>query len=272
MKKIPGLKVRIGGALAYGAFMLVGLGWNIWSFQVAMLILFLLSIKEFRNLERLGTGIYYKYGVYLLASFAVSGFFFFCSASLSFLQLVKFFLLLGMGHHLFAFAALWFGKESWYFSWPSWLRAALYIGLSFGTIFTYSVGLMIYEPVLTLLVLFSIWAADIGAFFAGTLLGKTTLHSKLSPKKTVEGLVGGILSSLLVVLAFSYFREMAIERVILFGLLIPLTGTMGDLFASAYKRRAGVKDTGSIIPGHGGVLDRIDAYLYCQPFVAYLLF
>ncbi|NBB89533.1 MAG: hypothetical protein GVX96_07105 [Bacteroidetes bacterium] len=272
MRKIGGLRLRIAGALAYGAFMLIGLGWNIWSFQVVMLTLFFISIWEFRNLERWGTGIYYNYGVYALAAFSVSGFFFLASASLSFSDLVKIALILGMGHHLLSFLAMWFGKESMYFSIPSWLRIALYIGMSFGALFTYSVGLMIYEPGLILLVLVAVWGADIAAFFVGSLMGRTPLHRRLSPKKTVEGLVGGMVGSFIIVFIGSYFREMNMTRIILFALIIPLCGTMGDLFVSAYKRRADVKDTGNIIPGHGGILDRIDAYLYCQPFVAYLLF
>ena len=272
MKEMKGLQRRIWGALAYGLFMVAGLSWNIWSFQVVMLTLFFLSLKEFRYLERKGTGVYYKYAVYALGAFAISGFFFFSSASLSFSGLVKVGLLFGIGHHLIAFLILWWGKEDAYFSWPSWLRGALYIGLSFGALFTYSVGLMLYEPSLILFVLFSVWAADIGAFFVGSQLGRTPLHTRLSPKKTVEGLVGGVLSSLLVAFAYSLFREMSLYEIFAFGLIIPLSGTMGDLFISAYKRRANVKDSGSIIPGHGGALDRIDAYIFCQPFVAYLLF
>ncbi len=272
MKQMKGIRLRIWGALAYGAIMILGLGWNIWSFQVVMLTFFFISIYEFRNLEKLGTGVYYKYGVYVLASLSVSGFFFFSAASLSFSLLVKIALILGVTHHIYAFATLWFGKEEWYFSWPSWFRAAMYIGLSFGALFTYSVGLMVYEPGLILFVLFAIWAADIGAYFVGSQLGRTPLHKRLSPKKTVEGLIGGILSSMIIVVAYSFFRDMSVLRILSFGLVIPISGTMGDLLVSAYKRRALVKDSGKIIPGHGGILDRIDAYLYCQPFVAYLLF
>ncbi len=273
MKQMKGIRLRVWGALVYGAIMILGLGWNIWSFQIVMLALFFLSLYEFRNLERLGTGVYYKYGVYALAAFSVSGFFFLSAASLSFSVLVRFALILGMVHHIVAFGTLWFGREEWYFSWPSWFRAAMYIGLSFGALFTYSVGLMLYEPGLILFVLFTIWAADIGAYFVGSQLGRTSLHKRLSPNKTVEGLIGGIVSSFIIVVAYSFFfRDMSVLRILSFGLVIPISGTMGDLLVSAYKRRALVKDSGKIIPGHGGVLDRIDAYLYCQPFVAYLLF
>ena len=230
-----------------------------------------LEYKEFRNLERLGTGVYYKYGVYFLAAFSASGFLFFSTASLSFSFLVEIAIVLGIAHHLFVFFTLWVGKEEWYFPWPSWFRAALYLGLSFGAIFTYSVALMNYDSKWVLLFLLAIWASDIGAYFIGSQFGKTALHTRLSPKKTVEGLAGGIVSSFLLVLIFSYFSEISALRIVLFSLLVPLTGTMGDLVVSAYKRRAGVKDSGKVIPGHGGILDRIDAYIYCQPFVAYLL-
>jgi phosphatidate cytidylyltransferase len=271
MKKMKDLQFRILGALLYGAAMLLGLSWNIWSFQIIMLILFVLSIREFRNLERLGTGVYYNYGVYFLAAFSVSGFLFFSTASLSFSFLVEIAIVLGIAHHLFVFFTLWVGKEEWYFSWPSWFRAALYLGLSFGAIFTYSLALLDYHSKWVLLFLLAIWASDIGAYFLGSQLGRRALHTRLSPKKTVEGLIGGIASCFLFLFVFSSFSEISLTRIVTIGFLVPLTGTMGDLVVSAYKRRAGVKDSGKVIPGHGGILDRIDAYIYCQPFVAYLL-
>jgi phosphatidate cytidylyltransferase len=271
MKRIEGLRKRIFGAIAYGLIMVAGFAWNIWSFQVVMLALFLFSLREFRMMERRGGGKYYKYGVYLLAALSVSGFLFLSAASLSFSTAVFILLVLGMLHHLLVFTMVWGGYKELYFQWPSWFRAACYIGLSFGAIFTYSITLMNYDRWPVLVVLFTIWASDIGAFFTGVQFGRHPLHLRLSPKKTVEGLLGGVVAALIVVASFKGILELSWSSVIILGITLSLTGAMGDLFASCYKRRAGIKDSGRLIPGHGGILDRIDAYIYCQPFVAYLL-
>ena len=135
-----------------------------------------------------------------------------------------------------------------------------------------------------------LWVNDTGAYLVGSLLGKHKLYPAVSPKKSVEGLVGGLVLSILVGALFGYFStEMAdcyfgsfgfsplsdiivgggdrlmeaLSRAI-FSLLIVVLGTLGDLFESVLKRQAKVKDSGNIIPGHGGVLDRLDSYLFAS--------
>ena len=112
---------------------------------------------------------------------------------------------------------------------------------------------------------------DMGAYFAGTAFGKHKLCPGISPKKTVEGAIGGVAASLLVtvVLCLIFRKTMIVPLVVTLPLCV--LGMVGDLFASAIKRAAGIKDYGKLIPGHGGVLDRLDSILMLAPCVALLI-
>lgn len=118
---------------------------------------------------------------------------------------------------------------------------------------------------------------DTGAFYAGTFFGKHKLCPKVSPGKTVEGFMGGLALSLIGGLAIKayFFPELPLAMTVIFLITVSVVGPVGDLFESALKRTGGVKDSGSIIPGHGGILDRIDALLFVAPvayvFKAYLM-
>ena len=117
-----------------------------------------------------------------------------------------------------------------------------------------------------------VFAGDTGAFYTGTYLGRHKLCPWVSPKKTIEGSLGGLAANVLVALAFKAFLLPMLATVpcILFALAIGAAGQAGDLFASEFKRSAGVKDSGALLPGHGGFLDRLDALLFASP-LAYLL-
>ncbi|MGH1394998.1 MAG: phosphatidate cytidylyltransferase [Trichormus sp.] len=125
---------------------------------------------------------------------------------------------------------------------------------------------------ITILTFLCIWAADIGAYTIGKFFGKTRL-SDISPKKTVEGAVFGISASLVVALVGSYYLQLPQFLVtgITLGLLIGLASLLGDLTESMLKRDAGVKDSGQLIPGHGGILDRTDSYIFTAPLVYYFV-
>jgi phosphatidate cytidylyltransferase len=124
-------------------------------------------------------------------------------------------------------------------------------------------------PRLLLFVLVLIWTSDSAAYFAGRALGKHPFAPHLSPKKTWEGSIAGFASSILV--AFAFMRWLSVPIVILLGAAAVgnIAGQIGDLLESAYKRSAGVKDSGSLLPGHGGMLDRIDALILAIPVVWY---
>jgi phosphatidate cytidylyltransferase len=126
-------------------------------------------------------------------------------------------------------------------------------------------------PKLLLLALVITWAADSTAYFVGRAIGKHPLAPHISPKKTWEGSIGGMLGSLLVAYVFSFWIHIPLPHLLAMGILGNLAGQMGDLLESAYKRSAGVKDSGDLLPGHGGILDRIDALILCIPVIWYYL-
>jgi phosphatidate cytidylyltransferase len=121
----------------------------------------------------------------------------------------------------------------------------------------------------TLLVFICIWATDSGAYFTGYAMGKHLLWPAISPKKTVEGSLGGIVLAIVAAIIFSLCAPhlLTIGKAIELGLAIGIIGQIGDLIQSAYKRAKGIKDTGNILPGHGGILDRVDSWLIVFPFL-----
>jgi phosphatidate cytidylyltransferase len=125
------------------------------------------------------------------------------------------------------------------------------------------------------LILLVAWIGDTGAYFAGRFLGKTKLYPAVSPKKTWAGAVGGAAGSVVAVAIIKLTRMEGLSWVDVFAIAIPgaVLGQLGDLAESLLKRSVGVKDSGALLPGHGGILDRIDAVLFIGPYVyAYLAF
>ena len=117
------------------------------------------------------------------------------------------------------------------------------------------------------------WASDTGAYVFGSLFGKTKLAIKISPNKTWEGSIGGLILAILTGIIFALLTNSEELHWINIAIIIVLFGTLGDLTESQIKRSCGVKDSGKILPGHGGILDRFDGVLFSAPFVlAYLHF
>ena len=119
----------------------------------------------------------------------------------------------------------------------------------------------------------TIWVADILAFWVGSWLGRHKLYPKISPKKTVEGLAGAVLGSVLVALIFRglFIPHLDLSIAMVMGILLGILGQLGDLTESMLKRSAQVKDSGTLFPGHGGMLDRLDSFLFTAPFLYYVL-
>jgi phosphatidate cytidylyltransferase len=119
-------------------------------------------------------------------------------------------------------------------------------------------------------ILFVLWLGDSGAYCVGKAIGRRKLLPAISPNKTVEGAVGGLLASLLTGFACKtiFLSELPGVHCFLLTLAIALAGQVGDLCESTFKRERGVKDSGNLLPGHGGILDRIDSLLFAAP-VAY---
>ena len=132
-------------------------------------------------------------------------------------------------------------------------------------------GLSRIGPRLLLFALAITWAADTTAYFVGRAIGKHPLAPHISPKKTWEGSIGSMLGSLLVAYAFSFWIRIPLPHLLIMAAVGNIAGQFGDLLESAYKRSAGVKDSGGLLPGHGGILDRIDALILCIPVIWYYL-
>ena len=151
------------------------------------------------------------------------------------------------------------------------LFGAFYVAVPFGLI-----SYMVYSPVFdnefngSILVafLFLIWVSDSGAYIIGSMFGKHKLFERISPKKTWEGFLGGGFFSLIAAFIISLLiEEIALIHWLAIAILTVVFGTFGDLIESLLKRKVNVKDSGTILPGHGGILDRFDSLLFAAPVV-----
>ena len=136
--------------------------------------------------------------------------------------------------------------------------------------FSYIVRLDEIEPVGRQLVLFTlvlVWAGDMLAYFVGKSLGRVPMAPALSPKKTWEGALGNILASMIVAVLFAKWMQTDVITLLVIAGVANIAGQAGDLIESAYKRGAAVKDSGGLLPGHGGMLDRIDSLVLATPAV-----
>jgi len=125
-----------------------------------------------------------------------------------------------------------------------------------------------FNPVIIIGVLFIIWIYDTTAYLSGTAFGRHKLNKKISPNKSWEGVIGGTIAALAMgILNSVIFKEYEIINWLIISILTVIFGTLGDLFESVIKRRLNVKDSGTTLPGHGGLLDRLDSLLFVIPVV-----
>lgn len=125
----------------------------------------------------------------------------------------------------------------------------------------------LFSSIIPCTIIFSIWINDTMAYIVGSMIGKTPLSS-ISPKKTWEGTIGGAVLCIVVISAIAYFTKLiSVKDALIISAICAFFGTLGDLLESKIKRMANVKDSGSIMPGHGGFLDRFDSFLIATIFV-----
>ncbi len=121
-------------------------------------------------------------------------------------------------------------------------------------------------------IVISIWVNDSFAYLVGKNFGKNKLFERISPKKTIEGFVGGLVFTIVTGVVFAqYLHLFSLLNGIVMAIIISVFGTYGDLVESKFKRQANVKDSGNIMPGHGGILDRLDSLFFVAPFIYFYL-
>jgi phosphatidate cytidylyltransferase len=274
-KKKSDFWVRTGTGLIMGAVVIGSIIGSQYSFAALMAVVMLLSVREFYNITAptrttnkatpyylplillLGATLYV--GAYLYANGFIGG---------HYLLMVPAMLLLFFVLELFADSKDAFYNISLnvvslvYLAFPFMLVQFLVLGA-----YGYS-----WRPMMAVLLL--IWANDISAYLVGRQIGKTKLLSRISPGKTIEGSAGGVVGCALIAVGLYYLMPVEgweIMDWVVIAILTSTFATVGDLIESMLKRNLGIKDSGTLLPGHGGVLDRFDAFFFTVPFVvAYL--
>lgn len=149
-----------------------------------------------------------------------------------------------------------------------WVKLIGYIVLPFVFLTKIPVVNNQFIPSIIIGIFILIWTNDTFAYLVGKSIGKNKLFERISPKKTIEGFVGGLIFAIIAgVLLSKYYVSMPIFQWILIAVIVSVFGTLGDLIESKFKRIAGVKDSGTIMPGHGGIYDRLDSIIFVSPFV-----
>ena len=284
-------KTRTLTAIIFAAVMITGLLWNHWSFLVLFSIVHFGCWWEYFNLlEKIHNTNYHRYTRFGFMLIGYACMLWFCGPAyeinnyslkenLSFPVSIAGFVFLVMGIFqknninlkLFGIAVL----------------GLVYISLCWGLMMDLRSMELFYIPgkhnwydkgwVIPIIIIGSIWINDTMAYIVGSFIGKTPL-SKISPKKTWEGTIGGIILCIgaffLITLNQKEYAPGLIYRnqIIIISAIASITGTFGDLFESKLKRMAGVKDSGSFMPGHGGFLDRFDSLLFAIPAVWVFLY
>ena len=149
-----------------------------------------------------------------------------------------------------------------------WLNLIGYVILPFVFIVKISTFDGAFEPILIISIFILIWTNDTFAYIVGKSIGKNKLFESISPKKTIEGFVGGLVFAVIsAIIIANYCSLRATYFWIITAMIVSIFGTIGDLVESKFKRVANVKDSGNIMPGHGGMLDRLDSIIFAAPFL-----
>ncbi len=147
-----------------------------------------------------------------------------------------------------------------------------YIGASFALLTFVAWQDGVYQPIVVFGLLLLSWTNDTGAYLLGSKIGKTKLFPRISPKKTWEGSISGVVGTLLMAyVLYKFTGTMNLQDWLAFAVIVAIFGSLGDLVESMMKRSLGIKDSGNFLPGHGGFLDRFDAFIFLVPFAAFYM-
>lgn len=257
------LLTRALSGLLYVALIIGCTSYNPWSLYVLYFVLMLIAIFEFKKLIKLKDNWIYISAIIVFTSFisvedfSLNQFIFTGVLTLFFPLIIQLFKKSGETAQVGKFYLTFF-----------------YIVVSFilMTKIPFLINYNSFSPMLLLGVFILVWVNDTFAYLVGKTIGKHKLLERISPKKTIEGFLGGLVFAL----AASYFIHkyselLTIKHWLFIALIAVVFGTIGDLIESKFKREAGVKDSGTIMPGHGGILDRLDSVIFAAPFIFYYL-
>ncbi|HEY1031338.1 MAG TPA: phosphatidate cytidylyltransferase [Flavipsychrobacter sp.] len=257
----PTFFTRLGSAVVFCAIMIVGLLWNEWTFVALVSLIQVLCIREYFRLMKKVYAQYY-WPMWLQFAMQLGCLANLLYASALFYEYNVIFQIFTVLPSLVFTAALLSVQKARYAAGYA-LAGYFYICLPMLLL----TELYMWDDLLPLMIILMIWCNDTLAYLVGSFIGKTPF-SKISPKKTWEGTGGGVVLTLVSVGIWAYFKETNYSIGVWVGLalVVAVMGTLGDLLESKLKRMADVKDSGAMMPGHGGALDRFDSLLIATPF------
>lgn len=270
-------KTRALTAIVFVIVMLVGLLWNRWSFFVLFSIVHFGAWIEYQKLvskfnpQYNKLSLLHRYGI-MIGGWCLLLFFTNYGLKISTLALTDVGFWMGSSFMISLPLIMLIDSRIVFFGNIAYsIVGVIYISLPLGLLMElrthWSEDTASLSFTIPLLIIFSLWINDTMAYIVGSLIGKTPL-SKISPKKTWEGTIGGVILTVVVICLIAYFtKRISIADAGIMAGVAAVAGTFGDLFESKLKRMAGVKDSGSIMPGHGGFLDRFDSLLFASVFV-----
>lgn len=266
MNKFSDLLIRVLTALV-GAFVIILCTlYNQWTFFGLFLLITILSVREFARLGNLPTAQIRWLFVSAIATYTLL--FLFASGNLN----AKFLTILLPIYSVGLIIQLYLKENR-----PLRIIGLCYLGISYVVIPFSLLSFIIfhqgeYDPFMVVALLCMTWCMDTGAYFAGIAFGKHKLFKQISPKKSWEGVIGGFLFALFSSWILSlYLDQLAQAYWLLTGAVVAIVGIYGDLVESFIKRVAATKDSGTLLPGHGGFMDRFDSLIFSIPFYLLLL-
>jgi phosphatidate cytidylyltransferase len=254
------LKQRIITAIIIGIPILFMVFFNDMTRVIFLSLILILCALEFLSLHYKDHDSKF---VFIVPSILVSGIV--LVSSLYKFEFASVFLYIGVAFNIVLIGDLFLNKRNILSTVP-WLKGIAYTSIPLSSLLFIS-----NSPLFSILLLgslFMIWISDIGAYAVGKSIGKNKLMPSVSPGKSWEGFIGaGVISLLASYIFYRYLGHLNITQWGVMALIVWLTGSIGDLVESKMKRYIGVKDSGTILPGHGGFLDRFDGFYFCLPFV-----
>ena len=269
MSKYPDLVPRFFSAIIGGMIIILLLLWNEWGFFAVFLSISCLTMWEFYRLMRLQSYVPIRL---LGVSIGALIFIFMFLIEAKILPPKFYMLLFPLASFVFLIKLYKKNDVHPFINIALFYLGILYVAVPFAmiNILVFYSGEYSYEIILGLL--FLTWANDVGAYFSGILFGRRKLFERISPNKSWEGSIGGAVTSVLTALIIGlYFEGLNQLEWISVSIIVVIAGTYGDLVESHFKRSIQIKDSGTIIPGHGGFLDRFDSFLIAVPFVVVFL-